>query len=420
MTQSRRLRVAFMLAGLGVALVPTIAPHFIAPAYAEDKEKDKAKAIRPELLKPIIAAQTANKDKKYADVISALADTDKVTDKTPYEAFLIAQFRAIAYQNLGDKDNSFKNLLIIVQNDADDPAEHIKRLQAIVGTYYNAKDYANAAVWAQRYIKEGGNDPQILQILADAYYLSGDYANAEAELTRQIAATEAAGKKPAEEDLHMLISCYVKQKDDNGYVKVMEKWAVDYPSKDHWRDLIGRIEGKPGFADRLVLDVDRFEKATGSLETSDYLEWAQFAMDAGLPAEAKSVFDDGVQAGAINPAAQKQLSDRITKLAKDDQKALAQGDADLAKAKDGNPFVNDGSNYLNYGQYDKGAGLIEQGIAKGGLKHPDDAKLHLGYAYYLAGQKDKAVEAFKTVGGNEGAAGLARLWIIFITGKADA
>jgi hypothetical protein len=419
MTQSRRLRVVLMLAGLGFALVPAMAPHVISSAFAADKP-DKAKSIRPELQKPIIAAQTANKEQKYADVITALADTDKVTDKTPYEAFLVAQFRAIAYQNLGDKDGYAKNLMIMAEYETDDPADHLKYVKAVVGTFYNAKDYPNSVIWAQRFIKDGGKDAQISQILTDSYYLSGDYTNAETELNKQIAAIEATGQKPAEEDLHMLISCYIKQKNDDGYVRVMEKWAVDYPAKDHWRELAGRIETKPGFADRLVLDVDRFEKAVGALENTDYLEWAGFAMDAGLPAEAKSVFDAGVQAGAINPAAQKQLSDRITKLANDDKKALAQGDAELAKAKDGNPFVNDGSNYLNYGQYDKGAGLIEQGIAKGGLKHPDDAKLHLGYAYYLAGQKDKAVEAFKTVGGTEGAAGIARLWIVFITGKSDA
>ena len=37
-------------------------------------------------------------------------------------------------------------------------------------------------------------------------------------------------------------------------------------------------------------------------------------------------------------------------------------------------------------QFDKGIPLIEQGIAKGGLKVPDEAKLRLGLAYMRAGQ----------------------------------
>jgi len=58
--------------------------------------------------------------------------------------------------------------------------------------------------------------------------------------------------------------------------------------------------------------------------------------------------------------------------------------------------------------------MMEQGMKKGGIRHPDDARLHLGYAYQLAGQAQKAVHAFKTVQGGDGAAALARLWIIRI------
>jgi hypothetical protein len=57
--------------------------------------------------------------------------------------------------------------------------------------------------------------------------------------------------------------------------------------------------------------------------------------------------------------------------------------------------------------------LIQEGIRKGGLKHPDDAQLHLGIAYLLGGQKEQAIRVFKSVQGTDGAADLARLWAIF-------
>ncbi|MEY3287134.1 MAG: hypothetical protein RL500_1864, partial [Pseudomonadota bacterium] len=46
----------------------------------------------------------------------------------------------------------------------------------------------------------------------------------------------------------------------------------------------------------------------------------------------------------------------------------------------------------------------------GGLKRPDDAKLRLGLAQLKAGQKAKAAQTLKGVGGKEGAAEVARLW----------
>ena len=96
----------------------------------------------------------------------------------------------------------------------------------------------------------------------------------------------------------------------------------------------------------------------------------------------------------------------------DDEKQLAQSAKTGATAKDGTTLVNVGFAYVMMGQYDTGIPLMEQGIAKGGLRQPDDAKLHLGIAYLAAGQKPKAIQAFKEVGGTDGPADLARLWLI--------
>ena len=55
--------------------------------------------------------------------------------------------------------------------------------------------------------------------------------------------------------------------------------------------------------------------------------------------------------------------------------------------------------------------LMQQGIKQGKLKRVDEANLHLGIAYLRAGQKAKARETFKLVGGTDGTADLARLWM---------
>ncbi len=55
---------------------------------------------------------------------------------------------------------------------------------------------------------------------------------------------------------------------------------------------------------------------------------------------------------------------------------------------------------------------MEAAIAKGGLDHPDQAQLHLGVAYHVAGEKARAVQAFRAVKGSDGSADLARLWVM--------
>ena len=54
--------------------------------------------------------------------------------------------------------------------------------------------------------------------------------------------------------------------------------------------------------------------------------------------------------------------------------------------------------------------LLEEVLASG--RAFADAHHLLGLSYSLAGQNDKALQMFKTVQGTDGAAALARLWVL--------
>ena len=69
-----------------------------------------------------------------------------------------------------------------------------------------------------------------------------------------------------------------------------------------------------------------------------------------------------------------------------------------------------GANYVYEGNADKGIKMMEEGVKRGGLKRPEDAKLQLGEALIQAGQRGKAVNVLKDVKGTDGTADLARLW----------
>ena len=57
--------------------------------------------------------------------------------------------------------------------------------------------------------------------------------------------------------------------------------------------------------------------------------------------------------------------------------------------------------------------MMEKGIKKGNLKYADDANLHLGMAYLMAGKKSNGLKVLKTVQGKDGSGDLARYWIIY-------
>jgi hypothetical protein len=157
--------------------------------------------------------------------------------------------------------------------------------------------------------------------------------------------------------------------------------------------------------------------ATGNLTSAnDYMEAAQLAVQAGVPAEAKAIVDKGYAANVLGQGKEGErhgrLRDLINKNLEESKKTRANDEKEALAAKDGNDLVKIGLNYVYEGNSQKGLQLIEQGIKKGGLKRPEDAKLRLGEAQIQTGQKSKGVQTLRDVKGTDGTADIARLWVL--------
>ncbi len=388
-----------------------------APFARAEAEAAKAETLRPEVAKPLQAAQDLLKEKKFKEALAKVAEADAVAEKTPYEAFVIERVRGAAAASAGDIETAVKAFEAVIAAGRLPAADQLKLIEAVAGTYYQAKQYAKVLPWAQRYLKEGGTNVQVRMMLAQVQYLAGDFTAAAKALEIELGADEAAGTVPSEERLQLLANCYVKLKDFDAYAKVLERLVTYHPKKEYWGDLITRVQRKAGFANRLWLDAYRLQYATGNLnEATDYLDMAQLAIQAGLPAEAQRILDEGFAKNVLGTGKeaerQKKLREQVTKQAADDLKGLPKFAVDAEKAKDGSPLVSVGYAYTSVGQIDKGVALMERGIAKGGLKRPEEAKLHLGLAILQLGDKARAGTILKEVQGSDGEADLARLWRI--------
>jgi len=157
--------------------------------------------------------------------------------------------------------------------------------------------------------------------------------------------------------------------------------------------------------------------------SSEFMEAAQLVLQEGFPMEATKIIEQGYAAGLLGAGADaerhKRLRDLAAKNLAEDTKALAQ--EDVGAAKDGKTLFNDGYNYVLHGKADKGLAMMEQGFKTGtGFRRLEHAKLQLARGYYLAGQRQKAIRAYKSVQGNDGAASIARLWIIRLSRNGSA
>ena len=382
--------------------------------------------VRPEVGKPLQAAQELLKAKKYAEALAKIAETDAVANKTPFESFTIARMRGAVAVSAGNSELALRSFDTVLAAGLLPPAEQLTTLQAVAGVAYRAKQYAKSAALAARYFKEGGADAQMRTLLIQSHYLGGAYAEAARELQASLQDDERAGKAPGEDRLLLLASCHARLNDAAGYRAVLEKLVAHHPKKAYWTDLLSRVPQRAGFASRLALDLYRLRLATGNLASAaDYVEMAQLALQESSPAEALKIIDQGFAAGLLGSGAEadrhKRLRDLAARSLADEQRSLVNSEAEAANAAaspSGTGLFNLGWTLYHHGQADKAIAMMELGLRKGGLKRPDDARLRLGAACVQADQRAKAVQVLKTVQGNDGTAELARLWLLLASAGA--
>ncbi|WP_088278769.1 hypothetical protein [Ideonella sp. A 288] len=376
----------------------------------------QAQAVRPEVGKPLQQASDMLKAGKAREALAKAREADGVAGKTAAEQLMIDRMKGAAAQRAGDNAatiQAFESLFPKVSgNEAAQVAE------SLAFAYSQAKDWGKTNQWIQKAQSMGGGSAQLKQLQAYVQGQSGDFAAIGRDAAAAVSAAEQAGRRPDEGDLLRLADAQARTGNTAGQTATLEKLLANYPKKDYWSIYLGRVQRKSGFSDRFSLEVMRLKLATGVLtKTEDFMEMSQLALQAGLPAEGKEIVDKGFAAGALGtgPEAErhKRLRDLANKAEAEAKASIEQRATAAAALKDGNDLVQIGYAYVTMGQADKGIGLIEQGIAKGGLKRPEDAKIRLGVALLKSGKhKAKAVQTLRSVQGNDGAADLGRLWAL--------
>ncbi|WP_306392137.1 tetratricopeptide repeat protein [Telluria beijingensis] len=425
MSQFRLARLCLVLAAVGLST-----PALIPAVHAQDKPAAAAEApkdtVRPELFKLLdpAAIKPLMDAKNYAEVQSRVQQAEAFPNRTPYEDYVVNRMKLSLGSATNNNEIAIPALEAVINSGRMPPNEQADFIQALANMHYNAKDYPKAIEWFKRYQKESSTPEKVAPALTRAYYLGGDFAAAKAALLPAIEATEKAGQKPSEEDLRLLASSANRVKDDAGYLTALEKLVAHYPNDDFWTDVLNRgVARKAGFDPQAnMINVYRLEAVTvKKMAPEEYVDLAELSLRDGFPTEAKETMDAGYAAGVLgqgsNAKSHAALRDKATKGAADDAKNIAAGEASAAKAKTGAGLVNLGWAYATMGQGDKGVTFIQQGIAKGGLKNPEEAKLRLGMAQARAGKNAEAIQTFQTVKGGGGAGDLAKYWIVHLNQK---
>ena len=377
-----------------------------------------------------VSAAVAKPLKEASDLVragkakEALAKLNGVTSAGPDDTYMLARIRGAAYQRMGENAAAVQQLEAAFATGKVPGNEAGQLAETIAGVYAQEHNNAKAQQWIDKAKAAGDNSGSLRQIQDYIQGSSGDYSQIARDNAAKVQAAESAGRRPDEDDLLRLADAYRHTKNTAGDLQVKEKLVTYYPSNKQYVGIyLSDLPGKSGFSSRFSLDLLRLRLISGNLTAAgDYMEMAQLLLQAQLPAEAKSVVDKGYAAGVLgtgpDASRQQRLRDLANKSAENAAASLAKRTADAKAGKTGDELVAIGGEYASVGKYDEGIALIQQGIAKDSLKHPDDANLRLGVAMMQSGKgKAAAVKQLRSVQGGDGAPEVARLYIALGTGQ---
>jgi hypothetical protein len=253
-----------------------------------------------------------------------------------------------------------------------------------------------------------------------------------AALGARLDAADKAGQTPPESHLRTLLSLQQKAK-DAGAPRTLERLALAYPRPEYWMDLVVSAARDPALPDRTLMELYRLLRLVGGVKQLDLgEEMTQLAARLGQPAEALSVIEEAYAAGQMGKggqaAAHQTLRDQVRKQAAAEAADRTAAESAAKTAPNGNGLVDLGWAMVaglplgaSPALVEPGLALMEQGLARGGLRRPVEARLHLAMAQLAAGRRDAARQTLKALEAEAGADPLAapvRLWSRFAQAPA--
>jgi hypothetical protein len=371
---------------------------------------------------PLKAAQELAKQKKFKEALDKVAEAEAVPNKTPFEVLTIQKFKVYLYAQLKDFANVARAMEAALATGLLTADETKLYRRGVAIYYFQGGNTAKGVAAAKDYIARYGEDSELLLLLASQAYKGGDYASAAEAAQKVVRSAEEAGKRPDEDALALLVNSefYLKRsvggKHVDAYAAALEKLVSYYPKPNNWHDLLLNAESRPGFSQKLKLDLYILKFTIGTLRTSaEYVDMAETALVQNFPAYSQKTLEAGLKAGIVDDGSggrNKRLLATATKRAAE-EKVTAADEADARSQATGESLARLASTVESYGEHARAAQLFKEAIAKGGLASLETVQLHLGVAQLRGGQLAAGQATLKLVKAKDGSSDLARYWTLY-------
>jgi tetratricopeptide (TPR) repeat protein len=285
-------------------------------------------------------------------------------------------------------------------------------MEALLSASEQVKDLPRVVNWARIYLKLEGGNPSVRPVLIQTLFSLNRHEEVIQEVKEKIRLDEAGKVKTPESDLRTLAVSQRQVKDDAGYNSTLKMLLQNYPTKAYWAESIARLGRQANFNARFDLDLYRILEITGNMQDAvDYVDMANLALKAGLPAEAARVVELAFAAGKMGKgsdvANHQKLRQQIQQQLAEDDKAFP---AIERSAKDANTLASLAEVYAAKQNWSQAQALFSKALAMGGLRREAETRLHAGIVLHKLGQKVEATKMWDSIQGEATAVQFAQLW----------
>lgn len=380
--------------------------------------------VRPDVAKLLIKAQELHGQKQYAQALAHIAEVEKFAPSNALERFHTERMRAMVLLSNNEQAGAAQALEAALDSERGEAADRMAIMENLVLVLYRATAYEKSALWAERYLAQGGTNAGIANVQIQALYLSKQYPSAAKLLDKQVTETIKAKRAPTDVQLRMLASAYQQSKDDANYLKTAKIIARFYPKPEIWQELIYRVLARNDFPDALETDSNRLLRATKSpIKTAELMEQAQLTLKTGYAGEAFDILSGVDRKDASIPASEltrlDQMLAKVTRMRQEDEAGLGSLDARMDAAKDPNLLVNAALSLSFLGQHTRAIAMIDKALAKPTLRQAEIAKLRKVYVLVRADKREDALALLDAIAGTSPEAELAGLWRLFLQSSTE-
>jgi tetratricopeptide (TPR) repeat protein len=398
-------------------------------AYAQDQEGQKQQetrrtpALRNKVYEQLAEAQTFIEAKQLDEALEVLNDMESQRGKRALNSYELANLYnlfAFVYYSREDYPAALRAYENVVSQPDIPLAMEINTRYTIAQLYFVMEEWQKGIDALNDWFKVADTpSAQAYILLGQGYYQLKDYDKALDNTLIAVNMYKEKGKIPKEQWYSLLRFLYFEKGDIDNTVATLEELIVHYPKKQYWVQL-SHMYGEAKDEKRQLAAMETAYVQDFLTKDREQVTMAYLYLNAEVPYKAAKVLDKGLKDKSVEDSSKTlEILGNAWRQAQEVKKSIPVLEEAAGKSKDGELFCRLGSVYLDNDQFSKAAEANRQGLAKGGVKRPDQCQLVKGMAHFNLKEYSAARKAFKEAGKDERSATYADQWIKYMDNEIE-